>query len=70
MGWDIENVVYVLENDKLVEMTRFFGCIEGGFRDLYGDGVPEVLTLTCENGESMHYAYWTIYPKAEVLLRR
>jgi hypothetical protein len=68
IGWDIVNVVYALANDALVEVTRFHGCIEGGFRDLNGDGVPEVLTRTCENGESMGISYWTISPTAKVLL--
>lgn len=64
------NVVYSLVNDRLVEVTRFNGCIEGGFRDLNGDGVPEVLTRYCENSESMPSYYWTVVPKAKVLLQR
>lgn len=70
MGWDLVNVVYVMKNEALVEVTRFSGCIEGGFRDLNGDGVPEVLTSTCENGESNPHHYWSIYPTAKVLLQR
>jgi hypothetical protein len=69
MGWDIVNVVYVQANDVLIQMTRFHGCIEGGFRDLNGDGVPEVLTHTCENSESSASSYWTINPQAKVLLQ-
>jgi hypothetical protein len=70
LGWDIVNVVYSLAKDTLAEVTRFNGCIEGGFRDLNGDGVPEVLTRYCENSESMPNYYWTIVPKAKVLLQR
>jgi hypothetical protein len=70
MGWNIVNVVYAQSNDALVQVTRFHGCIEGGFRDLNGDGVPEVLTHTCENGESTESSYWTIHPQAKVLLQR
>ena len=70
LGWDMVNVVYSLVNDRLVEVTRFNGCIEGGFRDLNGDGVPEVLTRYCENSESMPSYYWTVVPKAKVLLQR
>lgn len=54
MGWNIVNTVYVKVNDSLVETTSFDGCINGGFKDLNGDGVPEVPTQTCFNGESMY----------------
>lgn len=70
MGWNIVNVVYAKVGDSLVETARFDGCIKGGFRDLNGDGTPEVLTQTCENGESTNNSYWTVFPKAEVLLAR
>lgn len=69
IGWDIINVVYIMTDKALVKATSFHGCIEGGFRDMNGDGVPEVLTYTCENGEAMHGSYWTINPKAKVLLQ-
>lgn len=70
MGWNIVNEVYVKVNDSLVKTTSFDGCIKGGFRDLNGDGVPEVLTETCFNGESMYNSYWTVFPKAKVLLQQ
>lgn len=70
MGWNIVNVVYAKLDDLLVETTRFDGCIKGGFRDLNGDGTAEVLTQTCENGESTNNSYWTVFPKAKVLLAR
>jgi hypothetical protein len=70
IGWDIINVVYAKIGDSLVETTRFYGCIKGGFRDLNGDGTPEVLTQTCANGESMNNSYWTVFPKAKVLLQQ
>ena len=70
MGWNIVNLVYVKVNGSLVETTNFDGCIEGGFRDLNGDGVPEVLTHTCFNGELMYSSYWTVSPKAKVLLQQ
>jgi hypothetical protein len=69
IGWNIVNVVYAQANDALVQVTGFYGCIVGGFRDLNGDGVPEVLTHTCENGESSETSYWTIHPQAKVLLQ-
>jgi hypothetical protein len=68
MGWNIVNVVYAKVGDSLVETARFDGCIKGGFRDLNGDGTPEVLTQTCENGESTNNSYWTVFPAANVLL--
>ena len=70
MGWNLVNVVYLEVKDSLVETTRFGGCIKGGFRDLNADGAPEVLTQTCENGESTNSSYRTVFPKAEVLLAR
>ena len=69
MDWNIVNTVYVKVNDSLVETTSFDGCINGGFKDLNGDGVPEVLTETCFNGEAMYNSYWTLFPKAKVLLQ-
>lgn len=70
MGWNIVNEVYVKVNDSLVKTTSFDGCIKGGFRDLNGDGVPEVLTKTCFNDEAIYSSYWTLFPKPKVLLQR
>jgi hypothetical protein len=36
---------------------------------LNSDGAPEVLTSTCENGESTSDSYWTLTPKVHKVLQ-
>lgn len=68
MGWEIVNVVYRENNGQMQEVGTFAGCIQGGFRDLNSDGTPEVLTSTCENGESYSDSYWSLSPKIKRVL--
>lgn len=69
IGWEIINVVYREVDGQMQEIGTFEGCIQGGFRDLNSDGTPEVLTSTCENGESTSDSYWTLTPKVSEVLR-
>jgi len=69
IGWEIINVVYREVDGQMREIGAFEGCIQGGFRDLNLDGTPEVLTSTCENGESTSDSYWTLAPKVSEVLR-
>jgi hypothetical protein len=68
IGWEIINVVYREIDGQMQEIGMFEGCIQGGFRDLDSDGTPEVLTGTCENGESRSDKYWTLVPKIKEVL--
>ncbi len=68
IGWEIINVVYREIDGIMQEVGMFDGCIQGGFRDLDSDGTPEVLTGTCENGESHSDKYWTLDPKIKEVL--
>ena len=68
IGWEIINVVYREIDGQMQEIGMFEGCIQGGFRDLDLDGTPEVLTATCENGESLSDTYWTLAPKIKEVL--
>lgn len=68
IGWEIINVVYREIDGQMQEVGIFEGCIQGSFRDLDSDGTPEVLTGTCENGESRSDKYWTLDPKIKEVL--
>ena len=68
IGWEIINVVYREIDGQMQEIGMFEGCIQGGFRDLNADGIPEVLTSTCENGESTSDSYWALSPKIKRVL--
>lgn len=68
IGWEIINAVYRENDGQMQEVGMFEGCIQGGFRDLDSDGTPEVLTGTCENGESRSDKYWTLDPKIKEVL--
>lgn len=69
IGWEIINVVYREVDGHMQQIGAFAGCIQqGGFRDLNSDGTPEVLTSTCENGESVSDSYWSLVPKIEKVL--
>jgi hypothetical protein len=68
IGWEIVNVVYRKIDGQMQEVGTFAGCIEGEFRDLNSDGTPEVLTSTCENGESSSDSYWAVTPKIKRVL--
>lgn len=68
IGWEIINVVFREIDGQMQEIGMFEGCIQGGFRDLNADGTPEVLTSTCENGESTSDSYWALSPKIKRVL--
>jgi hypothetical protein len=68
IGWEIVNVVYRDVGGNMQQIGTFAGCVKGGFRDLNSDGTPEVLSSTCENGESVSDSYWSLLPKIEKVL--
>ena len=59
IGWDLVYAVYQAGPQGLKETGRFAGCVEG-FRDVDGDGVPDVFTTTCENDEGVGYAFISV----------
>jgi hypothetical protein len=69
LGWDMKNVVLRQVEDRLEKIGEFWGCIEG-FRDLDGDGAPEVLTRLCENNEGTDDRYWSLTPTARPVVGR
>jgi hypothetical protein len=61
IGWNIKNVVFREIDGRLQVIGAFEGCVKG-FRDLDGDGMPEVLTTTCENNEGISDDFWSLTP--------
>lgn len=66
-GWNLKNAVFQKTNGKLIEVGAFYGCILG-FRDLNGDGIPEVFTRSCDEAVATSYQYWSIADNIEVLV--
>jgi len=64
-GWSIQYAVFRETGGRLEKMGAISGCI-GGFRDINGDGTPEVFTSTCANSggvyEGQPYRYWSLTP--------
>lgn len=69
LGWNLKNVVFREIEGRLEKAGEFWGCIEG-FRDLDGDGAPEVLTRLCENSEGSIDQYWSLTPTVRPVVER
>jgi len=60
-GWDIRYAVFRETEGRFKKMGEISGCI-GGFRDINGDGTPEVFTSECSGGGGVPYNYWLLTP--------
>jgi len=65
---DIMSYVIVKENGSFRHIGEIHGCLSR-LADIDSDGVPEVLTETCQTTESASYTYWKIYPVVKSLVR-
>ncbi len=69
LGWDLENYVFRQINGQFEVIGSFSGCIER-FMDVNNDGIPEVLSATCEDNESSSSQLWLFYPSIRSIAAR
>ncbi len=66
---DLVSSIIVRESDSYNFLGHISGCF-GQLVDIDGDGVPEIMTKTCQSGLSLHIDYWKIYPEVKLLVRQ
>jgi hypothetical protein len=68
IGYDITSSIISKTDGSYKFLGTISGCIKRIGADIDNDGIPEVITDTCENSEGHSVKYYKIYPTVKLLV--